>query len=275
MPRCIYRPPGSLRRPVQNHALLLFFFVLSLPVVVVHGSGICLIQYLLADNNLEQYMRQDLNEFILSPAIRDPSMTTWTYFDSRNFRSPEELQMAASYELEDIQVPLENVWTADGSQLLTDVPNAKKYEGSHYLKFRHDLVKMVVNETLPVELNGEDPLVLQQYLETALTDCIQNDQRTEFFVLFSSHGHGFAGWGDDQNKEPSRGRRRLRQTNQRIVNALKNALAAVPGAPSKYDVIGFDACLMQAADAFDDYYIVTKYYLASEAVEPGHGTCCN
>lgn len=38
------------------------------------------------------------------------------------------------------------------------------------------------------------------------------------------------------------------------------------------DVIGFDACLMQAVGAADDYKGVAKYILASEAVEPGHGT---
>jgi len=37
-------------------------------------------------------------------------------------------------------------------------------------------------------------------------------------------------------------------------------------------VIGFDACLMQAVDAVDDFRSIIKYYLASEATEPGHGT---
>jgi len=44
------------------------------------------------------------------------------------------------------------------------------------------------------------------------------------------------------------------------------------GEEYKFDVIGFDSCLMQSFDAADDYSSVGKYYLASEQVEPGHGT---
>ena len=43
------------------------------------------------------------------------------------------------------------------------------------------------------------------------------------------------------------------------------------GGPSKLQVLGFDACLMQAVGAADDYFDVADYILASEAVEPGHG----
>ena len=53
--------------------------------------------------------------------------------------------------------------------------------------------------------------------------------------------------------------------------ALKKALEDVNGAPDKFDVIGFDACLMSAVGSADEYHEVAKYLLASEPVEPGHG----
>ena len=89
-------------------------------------------------------------------------------------------------------------------------------------------------------------------------------------ILLSSGG-GFAGYGGDENK----GRRGLLQTNQNVVQAITSALGNVPNAPAKLDVIGFDACLMQAVGAADDYKGVTNYILASEAVEPGHGWAYN
>jgi hypothetical protein len=60
-----------------------------------------------------------------------------------------------------------------------------------------------------------------------------------------------------------------------MVKALSNALLNVPNAPAKFDVIGFDACNMQAIGTVDDYRKVSKYFLASETLEPGHGWAYN
>jgi hypothetical protein len=85
-------------------------------------------------------------------------------------------------------------------------------------------------------------------------------------IVFSSHGGGFEGFGTDDHPG-----RLLYQTNSDIVGALRSALDSNLGEGSKFDVIGFDACLMQSFDAADDYSSVGQYYLASEQVEPGHG----
>ena len=65
--------------------------------------------------------------------------------------------------------------------------------------------------------------------------------------------------------------RRISQANSNLAAAISFALESVDGAPAKLDVIGFDACLMQALGALEEYHTLTKYYLASEAVEPGTG----
>lgn len=169
---------------------------------------------------MERFIRNDLSEWIDSPAIQDASLTSWIYLDSRNLKEDGR----------NIKEPLPNVWTSNGSELLSDARDVK-HEGSYYLTYQHDVQKMVVHTTLEEEQNGDDPAVLQLFLETALTDCLQQGQRsTEFMVIFSSHGAGFAGFGGDEHS------RTLRQSNGNIATALKNALAAVEGAPTQYDV---------------------------------------
>jgi hypothetical protein len=129
---------------------------------------------------------------------------------------------------------------------------------------------MVVNQTLAEELNGDHPDTVYQFLKAALTDCVAQGA-AEYFVAFSSHGGGFLGFGGDENIR--RGQRSLaqQQPNDYIVTAMTQALQDVNGAPDFYDVIGFDACLMQAVGVADDYRKIAKYILATEAVKPGHG----
>lgn len=179
----------------------------------------------------------------------------WVYFDGRNFGSGD-----------DIFTPLEGVWTSDGSELLTD-SLSQKYEGSQYLTFDYTLGKMVVNTRLQDEQDGYDPNVVLNFAVHALSDCVAKGA-TEYFFAFSSHGAGFWGFGGDDNPHDS-----TPQFNIQIVNALSTALTTVPGAPDIFDVIGFDACLMQAVGAMDEYRDISRYFLASEAVEPGHGKC--
>jgi len=125
---------------------------------------------------------------------------------------------------------------------------------------------MIVNFTSTSELNGDDQQTIIDFVTTAMTDCIAKGS-TEFVLIFASHGGGKWGFGGDEHKR----RRHLAQSNYKITGAIQTTLGQVPGAPTQLDVIGFDACLMQSLDAIDDYRKLTKYYLASEAVEPGHG----
>jgi hypothetical protein len=156
---------------------------------------------------------------------------------------------------------LEDVFAPDGT------PLAEKLEGSLYMTWDHAREQMVVNASSIVELNSDDPQTLFDFLEYAMTDCVARGS-TEYMLILSSHGSGMFGFGGDENVAR---RRRLLQANQNIVNAVQSALGVVEGAPAKLDVLGFDAGLMQAVDSLDEYHNVTKYYMASEAVEPGHG----
>jgi Clostripain family len=200
--------------------------------------------YQMADNNLEFYIRQDYDELIDSQVIKDPDLRTWVYFDALN-------QGGSA---------LPNTVDSNGVQV-TD------FTGSRYMTYDAGLGKMRVVEELPGEQNSDKPEVISSFLQRAIGDCVENGFDS-LMAVFSSHGGGFAGFGGDENV---RRLRKLLTTNNAIAGAVQTALQAVPGAPDKLDVIGFDACLMESLGAIDDYMGIAKYMLGSEAVEPGHG----
>jgi Clostripain family len=238
-------------------------------------ADICFMLYQMADNNLEEAIRADNNELIQSSFIQDETVTTWIYFDARNYNTPD---------LPDVTEPLMNIYNADGTAV-----TGEKYQGSQYFTYDHSMQKMIIHTTLEGEQNGDDPETVYAFVTTALTDCIAQGS-TEFFMGFSSHGSGVGGFGGDENiarrwlletekkngKGPQQQRQRSLlggiQSNNVLAGALSRALQDVEGAPALYDMIGFDACLMSSFEALDDYQNITKYYLASEVVEPAHGT---
>lgn len=209
-----------------------------------------------ADNNLEAAIREDLFELTQSSAVQNSSVVTWVYFDARNLGTDT-----------DVLEPLQNVFNADGTPL-----TAPKFEDSRYFTYNHTQGKMVIDTILIGEQDSDRPDTVSAFVTRALTDCVANGA-TEYMMIFSSHGAGFFGFGGDDHEQRNRrrGRNLGLQSNLSILKALQNSLAAVSGAPAKLDVLGFDACNMQSADALDEYREVTKYYLASEATVPGHG----
>ena len=101
----------------------------------------------------------------------------------------------------------------------------------------------------------------------SLTDFIvwakNNYPADRYMLVLWDHGGGFAsGYGSDELNSRADGKPLL--TASEIINAIKDA-------DMKFDLIGFDACLMQNieyANALEPY---ADYYLASEETEPGTG----
>ena len=100
-----------------------------------------------------------------------------------------------------------------------------------------------------------------------LTDFIvwakKNYPADRYMLVLWDHGGGFAsGYGaDDLN----------RRSDGEDIMAANEIVDAIKDAGMKFDVIGFDACLMQNieyANALEPY---ADYYLASEETEPGTG----
>jgi len=100
-----------------------------------------------------------------------------------------------------------------------------------------------------------------------LTDFIkwtkENYPADRYMLVLWDHGGGFAsGYGvDDLNK---------RKDDQDLMTASE-IIGAIKASGTKFDMIGFDACLMQDIEyayALEPY---ADYYLASEETEPGTG----
>lgn len=184
--------------------------------------------------------------------IKDSGTRTWIYFDHRNFdNTPAE---------EEIGCNLPFVYDNKGNALTSTKP-----DGSFYYKYDHSLQKLVVDSDLG-ELNSDIPQTVYDFATKALADC-KAAGYTEYFIAFSSHGGGFDGFGGDENTRRLEGS----QSNKNIASALGDALR--DNGIDKFDIVGFDACLMSAYGVLDDFKSVTKYFLASEEVEPGHGRC--
>ena len=136
------------------------------------------------DNDLEIFIRQDNAELINSPAIQDPTLTTWVYFDGRNYDNVELARGVYQDGMPVITEPLPGVYNADGSSR-----TGTKEQGSLYMTFDHDLKKMTVQRSSLQELDGDDPNVVAGFVITAMENCIARSA-TEFVLIFSSHGSG-------------------------------------------------------------------------------------
>jgi hypothetical protein len=205
------------------------------------------------DNNLEVALRQDIIQLLESPGISDKSLTTWIYLDQRGI-DPATFEQGGDPIMSELPLVLYN---SDGTQI-----TGNKFQGSRYMTYDHGMSKMIVDTVITGEQNSDDPQTVYDFMFRALPDCVAKGAK-EYFMIFSSHGTGFRGFGGDeshpevvaveQKGNPDMadglGHRRLIQPNQNIVDAIKLALADVPGAPPRLNVIGFDACLMSALEA--------------------------
>jgi hypothetical protein len=254
---------ATMRESRRVLPLLLISLVSFMLFGVVNGSGgVCFMFYLMADNDLESFLREDIQELMRSSAIRDTSLTTWAYIDQRdNYGSP-----------------LANIYNKDDRN--SPANNGNKFSKTMYLNYDHDFGQMVVAGQSSEELNSDDYQTVYNFLTYALQDCVAKGS-TEFMAVFSSHGAGFYGFGGDENKrrralleqgqdERERTRRRkMAQSNSDIALAIQ--LALEDNSLSQLDVLGFDACDMSSYVAAQQYSGVAKHYLASEATIPGHG----
>lgn len=92
----------------------------------------------------------------------------------------------------------------------------------------------------------------------------ENYPADRYMLVLWDHGGGFAGgYGmDDLNK---------RQNADETILSASEIIGAIKDADMKFDVIGFDACLMQNVEFANALEPYADYYLASEETEPGTG----
>jgi hypothetical protein len=94
-----------------------------------------------------------------------------------------------------------------------------------------------------------------------ITWGVQTYPADKYVLVMWDHGGAIDGYGNDENSEKSYS-----------VNQIKDALAkAYAKTQTKFEVLGFDACLMANMECLMNYRTFANFYVASEELEPGHG----
>jgi len=96
---------------------------------------------------------------------------------------------------------------------------------------------------------------LEHFLNFSKADIQKSEKK---FLIFWNHGGAYEGVCYDSNKE----------FDKLSIAELNTALKQTE---SNFDVIGMDACLMANIEVSKGIKDYTKYFLASEELEPGHG----
>ena len=118
---------------------------------------------------------------------------------------------------------------------------------------------IMVEETIDPKTCMSEPETLTDFILWAK----ENYPADRYMLVLWDHGGGFAsGYGmDDLNK---------REDGEDIMSASE-IIKAIGDAGMKFDLIGFDACLMQNVEYANALEPYADYYLASEETEPGTG----
>jgi len=225
---------------------------------VVHSSGLhssgpmkCHVMYAMADNNLDGAVAADVEELISNKiAIQQPNFYPLIFID-RHYNSDHKDSFAIS-----------------GLKAKNGKDASDYHSGVRYIEKDFVTNQMKVAEEFG-ELNSDDSKTMTDFLSWAFKRCKAKAADAKVLLTLGSHGSGWNGFGGDANKV-------LLQVdlapNNKIKTAILDSMKAV-GDPNftQLDLLGFDACLMMSYSSMYVYNGLSKYFVASEAVEPGHG----
>ena len=124
-------------------------------------------------------------------------------------------------------------------------------------RLRHSSDGTFLVETVPSASMGDS-----KTLAEFLTFCNINYPAEHQAVILWDHGGGsLFGFASDENFDHD----------NMTLQEMKSAFAAAPAASGKYDIIGFDACLMATVDVADALKDFGRYLVASEELESAAG----
>lgn len=115
---------------------------------------------------------------------------------------------------------------------------------------------------------GEVNMGLASSLAEFVNWGVKNYPGERYMLVFWDHGGGWKGFGWDDS-HPATGGEPDHLSLDRIVGGVSQGLVGTGLA--KFDIIGFDACLMATLEVAESIKPYGSYLLASEEVEPGHG----
>lgn len=110
------------------------------------------------------------------------------------------------------------------------------------------------------ELNMGDPVNLTNFIAWGVT----NFPARKYALFLSDHGGAWPAFGGDESAE---------EGSALDMPKFKRALSQGLGQAGllKFDIVGFDACLMQTLETAATFRPFADYFIASEETEPGHG----
>ncbi len=107
------------------------------------------------------------------------------------------------------------------------------------------------------EVNMGDPATLKRFLETAM----KSFPARKYALVFGDHGAGWPGVCGDESHDHA----------MLSMNQIHHSLSSLPKAASRFELIGFDACLMGNLECAYSIAPFGKVMVASEELEPGFG----
>ncbi len=154
-----------------------------------------------------------------------------------------------------------NAEISDKVNIIIETGGCKKWQNNVMSSTKNQIYKVQNDGLLRVEEDfGTSAMTNPQNLTDFIRYCTKNYPADRNMLIFWDHGGGsITGYGYDE-KNPS--------TSSMTLSKIDSALKA---AKCKFDIIGFDACLMatlETALVCEDY---ADYLLASEESEPGTG----
>ncbi len=173
----------------------------------------------------------------------------------------------------DIYIDLNEAELVGSTQRVTIVAQVDRYRGAYsgdgdwtgtrrYLVTRDTDIERVGSQLL-ADL-GEQDMGNKQTLIDFATWAIQQYPAENYVLILSDHGAGWlGGWSDDAPRRGSTMRM------QDIDEALARVLAST--GIGRFELIGFDACLMGQLEVFSAVSPHARYAVASEETEPAVG----
>ena len=208
--------------------------------------------YMSADNNLDYFALQDLDQMRMNNATND-ELNLVVYID----RCLNCYESIPNYGL--------NVSNVYDCETMTKIDG--DFSGSKILQKYGQIWCQIYS--FPQELNSLKTDIISNF--TALMS--QYQLTSKYFMLeFWDHGGAWIGFGEDENKgnqDPSGSK--YDGSLDEIFGAVKKGLENTY--LGRLDILGFDACIMADFSILNyiSNYDLTKYYIASEVSEPGEG----
>jgi Clostripain family len=111
------------------------------------------------------------------------------------------------------------------------------------------------------EIDTADPATVRMFIER-----LREEPAERRAVVFWDHGSSFSFGSDDSARDPSSSMSVAEIAAQFRVDPRDET-----GDFARFDLIGFDACLMSSLEALEEFQPVTPLYVASAELEPGDG----